>query len=136
MAKDFTELVCWQLARELNMFLGEITERPKVQRNRKFCEQTNDAGSSAPRNIAEGFGRYDHKEFANFLKIAVASEFETRNNILEAFDKGYVTEEERDTGLKLTRRAIRAVVSKVRKVSPYSRRRLSRVCAREARVFR
>ena len=108
MARDFTELVAWQLARELKLVLAEITARPKVARDRKFCEQADDAGASAPRNIAEGFGRFDGKEFAQFLKIAVASEFETRNHILDAFDKKYISEEERDAAILLTRRAITA----------------------------
>ncbi len=105
---DFTELICWQLARELNRFMWGIIERPKVRPHRKFCEQVEDAASSAPRNIAEGFGRFDHKEFAQFVKIALASEHETKTSILDAFDKGFITEAERDTGLRLSKRAISA----------------------------
>ena len=107
-AKDITELVCWQLARELNLFVGTITARPAVIRNRRFWEQLDAAGSSSPRNIAEGFGRYDHKEAAQFIKIALGSEQETINNIIEAFDKGFISVEERDAGLRLARRAIGA----------------------------
>jgi four helix bundle protein len=62
------------------------------------------------RNIAEGFGRYDHKEFANFIKIALASEFETRSNLIEALDKRYISEQESEDGLRLTRRAITCAV--------------------------
>jgi hypothetical protein len=36
---------------------------------------------SAPRNIAEGFGRYDPREFARYLRIARASLMETRNHL-------------------------------------------------------
>ena len=92
MAKDFTELVCWQLAHELSIFILDVTSRPAAKPNRRFCEQADDAASSATRNIAEGFGRYDHKEFAQFVKIALGSLNETRNNIIEAFDRGYISE--------------------------------------------
>jgi four helix bundle protein len=107
-ASDFTELVCWQLADELNRFMWPIIQRPDVKLHRRFCEQVEDAASSAPRNIAEGFGRYDHKEFAQFVKIALSSEQETRTNLLESFNKGFITKEERDAGLVLTKRAIAA----------------------------
>jgi four helix bundle protein len=110
MAKDFTELVCWQLARELSTFMMKVTSRPTVRRHRKFCEQADDAAASAPRNMAEGFGRYDHKEFAHFVKIALGSLHETRNHVIEAFDRGFITEVERRHGLELTRRAIGAAI--------------------------
>ncbi len=38
----------------------------------------------------------------------MGSEVETRNAILETFDNGYISEEERDAGVRLTRRAITA----------------------------
>ena len=108
MAKDFTELACWQLSHELLLFVMEVTNRPKAKPNRRFCEQADDAASSAPRNIAEGFGRYDHKEFAMFVKIALGSLNETRNNVIEAFDRGYISDQERQKALGLSRRAIAA----------------------------
>jgi four helix bundle protein len=107
-ANDFTELICWQLAHELNRFIWPSIERPEVKRHRKLCEQMEDAAGSAPRNIAEGFGRYDHKEFAHFIKVALASEHETRANLIEACDKGFITQAERDAGLLLAKRAIAA----------------------------
>jgi four helix bundle protein len=63
-ARDFTELVCWQLARELKLLILPFAERAVVRHDFKFRAQLVDAASSATRNIAEGFGRYDHKEFA------------------------------------------------------------------------
>src|ERR1043165_6087450 len=57
-AKDFTELVAWQRADELERFALEIIQRPKLSRDRDYCGQTSDAATSAPRNIAEGFGRF------------------------------------------------------------------------------
>jgi four helix bundle protein len=107
-ATDFTELVCWQLARQLKLFVLQMTARPALRRNVRFRDQIEDAASSATRNIAEGFGRYDHKEFANFLKIAVASEFEVRDALIEASDRRYITQDELNQGLILTRRAISA----------------------------
>jgi four helix bundle protein len=107
-AKDFTELVAWQLADEVKDWVCRLLERPAGARNRPFCLDADDAAASAPRNIAEGFGRFNGKEFAHFLKIAIASEMETRNNILDACKRGCITAEERDNAVGLSRRAVTA----------------------------
>ena len=106
MAKDFTELDAWQLARELKLRVYALVKRFEVARDFDFVRQITDAAASGPRNIAEGFGRFDAKEFANFLKIAISSEMEVRNHFIDAFDKGYIDESEREDAINLTRRAI------------------------------
>jgi four helix bundle protein len=108
MAKEFTELVAWQLARELKLTVYELVKHPKMARDFKFIDQITDAAASAPRNIAEGFGRFNRKEFAQYLKIAISSEQEVRNHVIDAFDRGYIDSDERDRGIQLSRRAITA----------------------------
>jgi four helix bundle protein len=70
-AKDFTELIAWQLADALEQFALEMIKRPAVADDPTFCQQTIDCASSAPRNIAEGHGRFAPVPFANFLRIAI-----------------------------------------------------------------
>jgi four helix bundle protein len=84
MAREFTELVAWQLARDLKLLVYEVAKRPAVTRDFRFVAQIVDAAASAPRNIAEGFGRFNRREFAHFLKIAIASEQEVRNHFIDA----------------------------------------------------
>ena len=86
-AKDSTELVAWQLAQELNEFMHNVTNRQALARDFDSCRQVNDAAESAPRNIAEGFGRFAPREFAQFLRIAIGSEFETRSHIIRATEQ-------------------------------------------------
>ena len=69
-----------------------------------------DAAASAPRNIAEGFGRFAPIQFANFLRIAIGSEVETKNQILKAWQRGAITDEEHWAGMLLCKRAIGAAV--------------------------
>jgi len=57
-AKDFTELIAWQRADALEQFALEMIKRPTLVRDKTFCQQTSDAASSGPRNIAEGHGRF------------------------------------------------------------------------------
>jgi four helix bundle protein len=108
MANEFTELIAWQRADELEKFMLEIIKRPSISRDKEFCEQTSSAAGSAPRNIAEGFGRFAPIQFANFLRIAIGSEKETKNQILKAWQRGVITDKERDAGLLLARRAVAA----------------------------
>ena len=107
-AQDFTELYSWQRSTELQTFVHELIKRPAVARDRKFCDQIGDAAASAPRNIAEGFGRFEGKEFAQFLKVAIGSLFETRNHLLDAVERGFIDRKECDEAILLTRRAITA----------------------------
>lgn len=73
-AKDFTELIAWQRADALEHFALEMIKRQPVADDPTFCRQTIDCASSAPRNIAEGHGRFAPVPFANFLRIAIGSE--------------------------------------------------------------
>ena len=46
---------------------------PLAGRDLKFRDQIFDSARSGPRNIAEGFARYHHPEFAHLLGVAKAS---------------------------------------------------------------
>ena len=109
-ARDFTELIAWQRADDLERFVREILKRPTLARDSDFCEQAASAAASAPRNIAEGFGRFAPIQFANFLRIAIGSELETKNQILKAWQRGAITDEEHWVGVVLSKRAIAATV--------------------------
>jgi four helix bundle protein len=109
-AKDFTELIAWQRADALERFALEMIKRPVLAQDTTFCEQTSDAAASAPRNIAEGHGRFAPAQFANFLRIAIASEHETRNQIIKAWQRGAITDSEKQEGLLLGKRALTAAV--------------------------
>jgi four helix bundle protein len=93
-AKHFTELACWQLSNELKMRVYEIIARPNVARDFDFCDQIRDSARSAPRNIAEGFGKYDPPEFARFLKIAKGSLTETQNHLRDGLSQAYFSQGE------------------------------------------
>jgi four helix bundle protein len=82
-------LICWQLANELCLLTFPLTARHPFARDFKLRSQTDDAASSARRNIAEGFGRRSHIEFARFLEISQSSLNELRDCLLEAEQKGY-----------------------------------------------
>ena len=59
-ARSFTDLHRWKLANELKLDVYAVIKSPAVERDCEFRNQIRNAAASAPRNIAEGFGRYQH----------------------------------------------------------------------------
>lgn len=72
------------------------------------------AARSGPRNIAEGFARWHHRDFARFTRIAKASEIELLNHFIEAADSGHISKEERTTLEHAARKAIKAANGLIR----------------------
>jgi len=89
--RDFEDLLCWRLSRELAAEVFTETAHGPASRDFRFRDQIRDAAASAPRNIAEGFGRFSPGDFAMFLRYAVASLAETRNHLLDGQERGYFT---------------------------------------------
>ena len=110
-ARHFEELSCWQLAYQLKLAILEISERPHVASNFRFCNQFVDAAAGAPRTIAEGFGRRTHTDFALFLDYARASLMECQNHLRDAADRRYIDAAERDRLIILAKRAGGAVAA-------------------------
>jgi four helix bundle protein len=105
MARQFTDLVAWQLSDELRRLVFAITAQSRVAKDFKYCNQSKDAARSAASNIAEGFGRYRHKEFAQFLRIAMGSLQEVHDLLIDGYERGYVSETELGEGVRLAIRA-------------------------------
>ena len=107
--KHFSDLVAWQLARELRRAVYRVTERPEARRDFDFARQLRDAARGPARNIAEGFGRFRPRDFSRFLTIASASLNETENHLEDGIDLGYWTRPEIADVLTLCRRAGSAI---------------------------
>jgi four helix bundle protein len=110
----FEDLIAWQLAVKLETITEDVCSRPAVKRDFKFHGQLADAGASAPRNIAEGFGRYHHPDFARFARIAKGSEEECLNHFAKARRQGYMTAAEYEDARRATLRALKAVNGLIR----------------------
>jgi four helix bundle protein len=109
--KLLKDLHTWRLARELKVRVYAILARPKVRQDAEFCDQIRESARSAPRNIAEGFGRRRPREFGRFLMIALGSLRETQNHLQDALDMQYVDRSEFHGLIKLSSRAIGAAVN-------------------------
>jgi len=72
-ARSHKELICWQRAYELKLQVYELLRRGTVTQDFDFSDQLKESASSAPRLIAEGFGRYYPAEFSKYLRLAKRS---------------------------------------------------------------
>jgi four helix bundle protein len=106
--RRFEDLAAWQLANELEDEVFAFTSHLPARQDSRFCDQIRESARSAPRNTAEGFGRYFHKESSRFLRFAMASLHETKNHFHEARDRRYLTDSEHTRLVRLVVRAIAA----------------------------
>ena len=94
-AKHFKELVAWQCADALRAEVIAVCRRTAGMDHR-FASQWTGASGSVCSNLAEGFGRYTHRDFARFVRQAKASLFEAENQTREARQRGYITADEEE----------------------------------------
>ncbi|HYB95281.1 MAG TPA: four helix bundle protein [Vicinamibacterales bacterium] len=123
--RDFREIAAWRLANELKLRVDLFLLSPPFRRHFKLCDQLSDAVRSGPRNIAEGFERYRHKEFAQFVRIARGSEVEVLNHLVDARDQRLITDDEFLITEHLAKRAIKAAVGLIRYLESTPDRRRS-----------
>jgi len=104
----YEDLVAWQLARELEREIFAFTTNAAASKDVDYCRQIRRSGSSGPRNIAEGFGRYRPAEFARFVRIARGSLMETKDHLSAALERQYVSSSEFGRMNQLVNRALGA----------------------------
>jgi four helix bundle protein len=89
-ARRFEELECWKLARELERRVYAFTATSPACKDLDYCRQIRKSSSSAPRNMAEGFGRFLPGDFAKFMRNALGSLNETRDHLGAGHEQGYL----------------------------------------------
>lgn len=104
-ARSFTELDAWKLSNQLKLGVYELIRIGAASRDFEFRDQIRNAAASAPRNIAEGFGRYVPREFAQYLRVANGSLMETSNHLQDGVDRRYFRPEQIGELQLLARRA-------------------------------
>ena len=91
--ENFTDLIAWQKARELNKMIYSITSQKEFNSDYALKDQIRRASVSVMSNIAEGFERASRKEFHRFLVIAKGSCAEVRSQLFVAYDVEYIEQE-------------------------------------------
>jgi four helix bundle protein len=100
--------VVWQLAHELKLGVYALIESGPITRHRDLCDQLRRSASSAPRNIAEGFGRYLPGDFIRYLRFANGELKETSEGLRDGCDRGCLDHAEVERLQRLSKRASKA----------------------------
>ena len=88
--EKFEDLIAWQKARQLTADIYQITNQGEFARDFGLRDQIRRASVSVMSNIAEGFERFNPKEFHHFLSIAKSSCGEVRSQLYVALDANYL----------------------------------------------
>jgi four helix bundle protein len=102
------ELIVWQLAQELKLGVYDLIRSGPVTRDFDLCDQLRRSAAAAPRNIAEGYGRFLPGLIAQALRVANGELKETADALQDGCDRGYFTLEQVLPLVRLSRRASKA----------------------------
>lgn len=88
----FTDLVAWQEAHKLTLFIYEVTRSFPKSELYGLINQLRRAAVSIESCIAEGFSRYHYKDRLNFYYDARGSVGEVQSQFLDAKDLKFIKE--------------------------------------------
>lgn len=91
--KSFRELDVWQKAMSLTDAVYDLVKKLPSEERYALGDQLRRAVVSIPSNIAEGFGRDSHKDFAHFLSQARGSLYEVDTQLEIAMRRGWIANE-------------------------------------------
>ncbi len=92
--KSFEEIISWQKAREVCKAMGRLIDDKRFKNNYRLIDQIEGSSGSMMDNIAEGFERGTKGEFIQFLGYAKGSCGELRSQLIRAFDRNYINQNE------------------------------------------
>src|SRR5215208_745789 len=128
----FEDIEAWQRARELVREVYLACDQGKLRRDFGLRDQLTRAAVSVMNNIAEGFGRDSHQDFARFLDIARGSAAEVQSLLYVASDVGYIERSDFERLFTLASRT----ASLIARFSAYLRAREAHVARRTSHVAR
>ncbi len=127
-AASFKDLRAWQLARAFKLGIYQLTASPPMASDLRLCQQLREAAASAPSNISEGFGRFDPPDFARLVKIAKASILECQNHLIDAVDRGHISDVVREEHTAKAQEVLREVAGLLDYLqSPEAKRNAERI---------
>ena len=106
-ANTYEELEAWRLSDELKREVYALIAKMPARNDFRFCNQIRESAASAPRNLAEGFGRFRPASFALFVEIAIGSAMETQVSLKDGIDRGYFTADDVQRASELALRTIK-----------------------------
>jgi four helix bundle protein len=93
--RRFNDFRAWQACVTYKRAIYRLVLDTPLSRDWKRRDQLEASVAGPPSHIAEGYGRFNPPDFARFTVTARASLMESQNHLIDAVDKGYITEETR-----------------------------------------
>jgi len=109
MAKNYRELIIWQLGFRLRLQVVQMTKKCPRTTDRDFLWDIRRSARSIPSNIAEGHGRFHPKDNHRFLEIAKASLDETENHLEAGLTDGDFSRDDYEVAKTLIKRLTTAM---------------------------
>jgi four helix bundle protein len=103
--RDHRELDCWILANQASQAVMTLVRTGRLSTHPWLSAQLARAADSSCSNLAEGFSRFNPRDFARFATIAKASLTEVIEHLKSANQLGLVTSDEYADISSLARRA-------------------------------
>jgi four helix bundle protein len=94
-ARRFYELRAWQACDVYKKAVYRLCLASPLSKDWKRRDQLENSVAGPPAHVAEGFGRFNPADFANFVTFARSSLMESQNHLRDAVDKNYITDETR-----------------------------------------
>ncbi len=94
--QSFKDLIVWQKAHKVVLEIYAITKKFPLEEKYGLGDQLRRASVSITSNIAEGFVMRTAKDKNRFYLISKGSTSECMNQIIIAYDLGYIKQNERD----------------------------------------
>ena len=91
-AKNYREMRVWESARAFKKTVYDLVDSEAFLKEERLRHQLREAASSAAGQIGEGYGRFDPGDHARYLKMARASLIECQNHLVDAVDRGVISE--------------------------------------------
>ena len=98
---NLNDLIVYRLAGELREQVVRLTSSEQAGRQFRLKDQLLGAAGSVVANIAEGYGRSQHNDFARFLDVASGSLRETEEWIRDGIARGVWTAEDANAAMRL-----------------------------------
>jgi four helix bundle protein len=95
------DLIVYRLATELRSAVVVLAETPRAVAEYRLRDQLRAAAGSVVANIAEGYGRSQHNDFARFLDHASGSLRETEEWIRDGIARGTWSTTDAEPALRL-----------------------------------
>jgi four helix bundle protein len=115
--RSYKELDIWQKSIEIVNTIYEITKKFPKEEMFGLSVQMRRSAVSISSNIAEGFSRYNNKEFRQFLYVALGSCAEVETQLIICLNQQYVQKAKFEEALEMIDHESRMIMNMIKHVS-------------------